>query len=344
MLSFNRAVLFLGLLAAGLLNGHAQAATPASPLAVIQRLPLGGTGGWDYLSFDAQRHHLFVSRGDRVQVVDTQQLRAVGSIDNTSGVHGIAIAQDLREGFTSNGLAASVTVFDLDSLKTLATIGGTGQKPDAIAYEPQSKRVWTFNGKSHDASVIDPVARRVIDTVALPGKPEFAVADKDGHLFVNIEDKSELVKIDGKTHKVLQTWSLAPCQSPSGLAIDAAHHRLFSVCDNKTMAITDSQSGHLVATVAIGDGPDAVVFDADAAMIYSSNGESGTLTAVHENDSDHFVVAGTVATQPTARTLALDPQQHRLYLSAATPDKNTPAGQRPSMEPGSFTVLVVGSP
>lgn len=342
MSHLNRMVLFVGMLGVGLLSCAADAATSATPLSVIQRLPLGGTGGWDYLSFDAQRQHLFVSRGDRVLVIDTRQMHQVGSIDNTSGVHGIAIAQDLKQGFVSDGLTASVTVFDLDSLKTVATIDGTGEKPDAIVYEPGSHRVWTFNGKSHNASVIDPVAKRVIDTVALPGKPEFAVTDADGHIFVNIEDRSELVQIDAGSHKVLQTWSLAPCESPSGLAIDVAHHRLFSVCDNEKMAVTDSVTGHLVTTVPIGSGPDAVVFDAGDATVYSSNGESGTITAVHEDDSDHFSVKATVPTQLSARTLALDPQQHRLYLSAATLGKDQPAGQRPSMVPGSFVLLVVG--
>ena len=342
MSHLNRLALFVGMLGACALPCVAGAASPAATFGVIQRLPLGGTGGWDYLSFDAQRQHLFVSRGDRVLVIDTKQMRQVGTIDNTSGVHGIAVAQDLKQGFVSDGLTASVTVFDLNSLKTVATIEGTGEKPDAIVYEPGSHLVWTFNGKSHNASVIDPATRRVIDTVALPGKPEFAVTDADGHIFVNIEDKSELVQIDAGSHKVLQTWPLAPCESPSGLAIDVAHHRLFSVCDNEKMAVTDSATGHLVATVAIGSGPDAVVFDAGDAMVYSSNGESGTITAVHEDDSDHFTVKATVPTQPSARTLALDPQQHRLYLSAATLSKDQPAGQRPSMLPGSFVLLTVG--
>jgi YVTN family beta-propeller protein len=342
MSPFNRVAIVAGMLGAALLPCVAEAASSATVPTVIQRLPLGGSGGWDYLSFDSQRQHLFVSRGDRVLVIDTKQMRQVGSIDNTSGVHGIAIAQDLKRGFVSDGLTASVTVFDLDSLKTVATIGGTGEKPDAIVYEPSTHHVWTFNGKSNNASVIDPATMRVIDTVALPGKPEFAVTDADGHIFVNIEDKSELVQIDAGRRKVVQTWPLAPCESPSGLAIDVAHRRLFSVCDNEKMAVTDSATGHQVAAVPIGSGPDAVVFDAGDAMIYSSNGESGTITAVHEDDSDHFTVAATVPTQPSARTLALDSQQHRLYLSAATLSKDQPAGQRPSMLPGSFTVLVVG--
>jgi DNA-binding beta-propeller fold protein YncE len=309
---------------------------------VIARMKLGGDGGWDYLSVDAQRHHLFVSRGDRVLVVDVAQAKPVGTVADTQGVHGIAVAQDLRRGFTSNGKAASVTAFDLDTLKTVATINGTGLNPDAIVYDGASQHVLTFNGKSHSASVIDPGRNAVIATIALPGKPEFAVSDGAGHVYVNIEDKSELVQIDSARNTVLNTWPLAPCESPSGLAIDRAHRRLFSVCDNQKMAVLDADSGHLVATLPIGDGPDAVVFDDAASMVYSANGESGTITAIHEDDADHYTVKDTIATQVSARTLALDPSSHRLYLSAATFGGAKQANGRPSVLPGSFTVLVVG--
>ncbi len=272
-----------------------------SPIKVISRLKLGGTGGWDYLSFDAAHRHLFVSRGDRVLVIDVDGNKQVGIIPDTSGVHGIAIAQDLHRGFTSNGKTNSVTVFDLDTLKTVATISGTGQKPDSILYDNASHHVFTFNGKTGDASVIDPAKNAVIATIALPGRPEFSATDNSGHIFVNIEDKSELAQIDSGTNKVLHTWSLTPCESPSGLAIDAAHQRLFSVCDNRTMTVLDAQDGHRVANVPIGDGPDAVTFDSGDNMIYSSNGESGTLTVVHEDDADHYTVVatGTYAGQRT---------------------------------------------
>jgi DNA-binding beta-propeller fold protein YncE len=202
--------------------------------------------------------------------------------------------------------------------------------------------VFTFNGKSGTASVIDPARNAVIGTIALPGKPEFAVSDGAGHVYVNIEDKSELAQIDSASDKVLHVWSLAPCESPSGLAIDSKHHRLFSVCDNRTMVITNATNGHQVATVAIGDGPDAVVFDAAEAMVYSSNGESGTITAVHENDPDHFTVVNTIPTQISARTLALDPKLHVLYLSAARLGATKQANGRPTIEPDSFSILTVG--
>jgi DNA-binding beta-propeller fold protein YncE len=318
--------------------------TAQSPYKVIGRLALGGTGGWDYLSFDSQRRHLFVSRGDRVLVIDVDSNKQIGVIADTSGVHGIAIAQDLHRGFTSNGKANSVTVFDLDTLKTVATITGTGQKPDSIVYDSASHHVLTFNGKSGDASVIDPAAAKVVGTIALPGRPEFSAADGQGHVYVNIEDKSELSEIDTGSNKVLQTWSLAPCESPSGLAMDIVHKRLFSVCDNQKMVVTDATDGHHVATLAIGDGPDAVTFDPEQALVYSSNGESGTLTVVHEDDPNHYSVVANVSTQISARTQALDPQKHRVYLSSAKLGTDKDAHGRQQPVPDSFTILTVGKP
>lgn len=330
------------LLTLACLPAVAAAAAPSAAYQVVSRLPLTGAGGWDYLSFDAQHRHLFVSRGDRVLVIDVDAHKQVGTIADTQGVHGIAIAPDLGRGYTSNGKSASVTVFDLGSLKTVATVTGTGEKPDAIVYDSASHHVFTLNGKSGTASVIDPVKNAVIATIPLPGKPEFAVSDGAGHVYANIEDKSELVQIDSASNKVVQTWPLAPCESPSGVAIDTQHHRLFSVCDNRTMAVTDAADGHQVATVAIGDGPDAVVFDPADAMVYSSNGESGTITAVHEDDPNHFTVTATIPTQTSARTLALDPKLHRLYLSSARYGTTKQANGRPTMEPNSFSILTVG--
>ncbi|MEO7050880.1 MAG: YncE family protein [Rhodanobacter sp.] len=339
--------MFCSLLPAALLLAlplASHAATPAPALRVLSTLPLGSAEGWDYLAFDATHRHLFVSRGDRVLVVDVDQQQQIGTIANTPGVHGIALAPELQRGFTSNGKGASVSEFDLGTLKTVATITGTGLNPDAIIYDAPSHHVLTFNGKSHSASVIDPAKGTVIATIDLPGKPEFAVSDGAGHVYVNIEDKSELVQIDTTGNKVLHVWPLAPCESPSGLAMDIFHHRLFSVCDNQVMAITDALDGHQVATVPIGDGPDAVVFDAGQSMIYSSNGESGTITAVHEDNPDHYRVSATIATQVSARTEALDPKLHRLYLSAAKLGKATQANGRHTIEPDSFSVLTVGRP
>jgi DNA-binding beta-propeller fold protein YncE len=277
-------------------------------------------------------------------VIDVDAGKQIGTITGTAGVHGIALADDLHRGFVSDGKSASVTMFDLASLKTVATITGTGQNPDAILYDSASHHVLTFNGRSASASVIDPAKQAVIGSIALPGKPEFAVTDGAGHVYVNIEDKSELVQLDSIHDKVLQVWPLAPCESPSGLAIDNAHHRLFSVCDNRTMAVLDAVDGHHVADVPIGDGPDGVVFDPAEAMLYSANGESGTITAVHEDDPDHYRVAATIPTQVSARTLTLDPKLHRLYLSAARLGATRQANGRRTIEPDSFAVLTVGRP
>ncbi len=323
---------------------HAANVVPVPAPRVLWTLPLGGAGGWDYLSFDTAHRRLFVSRGDRVLVIDVEQRKQIGTIADTPGVHGIALAPGLNRGFTSNGKTASVTVFDLTTLKTIATIAGTGKNPDAIMYDSASKHVLTFNGHSASASVIDPAKDAVVATITLPGKPEFAVSDGAGHVYANIEDKSELVQIDTAGNQVMHVWPLAPCQSPSGLAIDTRHHRLFSVCDNEVMAVTDAMDGHQVATVPIGKGPDAVVFDAADAMIYSSNGESGTITAVHEDDPDHYRVSATIPTQVSARTEVLDPKQHRLYLSAARLGHALQANGRHTIEPDSFGILTVGRP
>lgn len=334
--------LSLSLLLASAVSGAAVAGP--SSMQVIHRLPLGGPGGWDYLAVDAPHHRLFVSRGDRVMVVDLSAQKLEATIRGTDGVHGIAFAPDLHRGFTSDGRSASVTVFDLDSLKTVGTITGTGNGADAILYDSASHHVFTFNGRSDSASVIDPRKNAVVDTIVLPGKPEFAQADGAGHVYVNIEDKSELVELDSLHDTVLHTWPLAPCESPSGLALDRTHHRLFSVCGNRLMTVTDANTGEIVATVPIGNGPDAVAFDAASEMIYVSNGESGTLTAVHQEDPDHYVVKATIPTQLSARTLALDPLQHRLYLSAASFETRQEGSGRPRMKPGSFVVLTVGRP
>lgn len=335
-------IVALSLLASAPLMSSAHAVGRPSGMQVLSHLPLGGEGGWDYLAVDAPHRHLFVSRGDRVVVVDLASQKVAATLTGTAGVHGIAFDPALNQGFTSNGKSASVSVFDLATLKPLGTITGTGQNPDAILYDSASRHVFTMNGHSASASVIDPATRAVIATIALPGKPEFAQADGAGHIYVNIEDASELVELDSLHNRVLHTWALAPCEAPSGLALDNTHHRLFSVCDNKVMAVTDATSGKRVATVPIGEGPDAVVLDPTRDMIYSSNGESGTLTAVHEDTPDHYTVTATVPTQVSARTEALDPVTHHLYLSTASPGPRINARGRHEMLPGSFTLLVVG--
>ena len=339
-----RSLLPIALLLALPIASHAATTTTLPAPRLLSTLPLGGAGGWDYLSFDTAHRHLFVSRGDRVLVIAVDQHKQVGMIDNTPGVHGIALAPDLNRGFISNGRSAAVTEFDLRTLRTVATITGTGLNPDAIVYDQPSQHVFTFNGKSHSVSVVDPTRSAVIATIGLSGKPEFAVSDGAGHIFVNIEDKSELAELDTANDRVLHTWQLAPCASPSGLALDVRHQRLFSVCDNRLMIVTDASDGHQVATVPIGDGPDAVVFDPAESTIYSANGVSGTITAVHQDDADHYRVSATIPTQVSARTLTLDPELHRLYLSAARLGTSRQPNGRPTIEPDSFGMLTVGRP
>jgi DNA-binding beta-propeller fold protein YncE len=312
---------------------------------VVQRWQIGGEGGWDYLAVDPAANRLYVSRSDRVVVLDVSNGRQAGEVDGLSGVHGIAIANDLHRGFISNGRANTVTVFDPATLKTERTIEVKGENPDAILYDPYSKRVFTFNGHSHDASVIDAASGRLLGRIALPGKPEFAVSDGKGHVYDNIEDTGELVEIDPRAMKVTHTWKLKDCEEPTGLAMDVAHRRLFSVCQNDNMAVTDADSGRPVASVPIGDGPDGAAFDAQRQLVFSSNGGSGTLTVVHEDDADHYRVLANAPTQKSARTMALQPGGD-VYLSAArfgprpAPSADNPRA-RPPLVPGSFTVLVM---
>ena len=336
------------LLLVALLSTSAASATDATPAqsatAQTTRFALGGAGGWDYPSVDDGNHRLYLSRGDHVMVVDTSSGKAVGEVPNTSGVHGIALAPELHTGFVSDGKADTVTAFDLATLKPLGDIKVTGSNPDSILFDPATVQVITFNGRSGNATVIDVATRSVVGTIALDGKPEFARADGKGLVFVNIEDKGELSKIDAKTMKVLATWPLPGCEEPSGLAIDSAHRRLFSVCDNGTMVVTDADTGKHVADVPIGVGPDGVAFDPARGLVFSPNGRDGTLTVVHQEDPDHYHVLATLPTQKSARTIALDESTHRIYLPAAEFDElpaNSPPHTRPPMKPDSFVVLAV---
>jgi len=304
--------------------------------------PVAGAGGWDLLAVDPQRAHLFLSRSDRVQVLDTHDGRLAGTITGTDRVHGVAIANALHRGYTTNGASNSVTEFDLDTLQRIRDIGVSGQSPDAIVYDTFSRHVFVFNARSNNASVIDPSSGKEIATVAFEGNPELGASDGKGRIFVNVEDKAEIAEIDSVAMRVTHTWALPGCEEPSGLALDVSHARLFSVCQNGTMAITDADSGRQVARVAIGEGPDGAAFDPAMQMAFSPNGKSGTLTVVHEDDPDHFRVMQTLATQASARTIALDPVSHRLYLPAASfSGQPAPGQRRPPMVPDSFRVLVV---
>jgi YVTN family beta-propeller protein len=339
------------IIGSGLLTGLAMAmlapsAQADSGMQVVQRWKIGGGGGWDYLTADS-KHRLFLSRGTQVDVVDTQSGKVLGTIPDTQGVHGIALAPDLHRGFTSNGRADSVTVFDLDTLKTIQEVKVPAHNPDAILYEAAGKHVFTFDGRSKDVTVLDAKTLAVVATIPVPDKPEFAQDDHAGHIFVNIEsDPGQMVEIDSRKLTVQATWPLPGCNSPSGLAIDRAHHRLFSVCDGNVMVVTNSESGAQVAQVPIGSRPDAAGYDEKRGLVFSSNGE-GTLTVVHQESADHYSVLDTVKTQAGARTMALDPDG-RVYLVTAefgpapAPTTEQPH-PRPVTLPDSFTVLVVGT-
>src|SRR5215469_5746257 len=257
-------------------EGVAAVLPGASGYHLLKKISLGGEGGWDYLTLDSATRRLFISRGTKVIVLDVDSGKPVGEIPNTEGVHGIALAPDLGRGFTSNGRAGTVTIFEL---KTLAVIGSVqaGSNPDAIVYDPASKRVFAMNGRSKDSTAIDAATGKVAGTIPVAGRPEFAAADGAGHVYVNIEDKSEIQQIDSQKLSVTATWPLAPCEEPSGLAMDTEHRRLFAGCDNKMMAVVNADSGKVVATPAIGEGVDANGFDAETGYAFASNGRSATL-------------------------------------------------------------------
>jgi YVTN family beta-propeller protein len=322
-------------------------AAPAAPqLEVLQHWKLGGAGGWDYLTLDA-KGRLFISRATRVDVVNIESGKIMGTIADTPCEHGIALADSLNRGFTSNGRANTVTAFELDTLKIIQEAKVSGRNPDAILYEPAGKHVFTFNGASKDATVLDAGSLAVIATIPMPDKPEFAVEDGRGQIFVNIEsDPGQMVVIDSQKLTVKSTWPLPGCNSPSGLAIDSARRRLFSVCDGKVMAVTDATNGKQVALVPIGEHPDAAAYDKKRGVVYSSNGE-GSLSVIHQDSANHYSLVETVPTQRGARTMALDAVSGKVYLvtadfgpaPAATPEQPHP---RPAPIADSFVVLVVG--
>jgi DNA-binding beta-propeller fold protein YncE len=279
-------------------------------------------------------------------VVDADTGKIVGDIADTPGVHGIALAPDLSRGFTSNGREGTVSIFDLGTLKLLSKVADVGQNPDAILFDPATRRVFTFNGGSHDATAIDATNGKIVGKIPLGGKPEFGVTTGAGEIFVNIEDKSELVSLDPSALKVKARWSLAPCEEPSGLAIDIKNRRLFAGCDNKMMAIVNADSGKVISTVPIGEHVDANRFDPETGLAFASCGD-GSMTVVHEDSPDRFTVVQSVATERGARTMELDSKTHDLYTVTAKfgppPQPTTQQPHpRPPVLPGSFVLLVVG--
>jgi len=298
-------------------------------------IQLTGDGGWDYLSVDEANQKLFVSHGSQVNVVDLKTGKQNSVIPSTEGVHGIAIANDLNKAFISCGKDSSVTVVDLTTFKLIAKITGTGKNPDAILYDPFSKKVFTFNGRSSNATVIDAVTLKVLVNIPLSGKPEFSQADGKGKIYVNIEDKSTIAIVNTVSLKVEKEWSIAPGEEPSGLALDIVNHRLFSVCGNKMMTVSDPLSGKVITTVPIGDGCDGVAFDSATKRIFASNGD-GTMTVVQQVSADQYRVLENIPTQQGARTITVNKTTHHLYLSVAEYMPGT--GRRPA-KPGSFKVL-----
>ncbi len=320
---FNRAVSLFALL----ILGASAFAAPAPPqgYAITKKIAIPGQGSWDYLIVDDAARRLYVSHATQVEVVDVDSESVVGSIPKTLGVHGIAIAPELGRGFVSDGQASTVTIFDLKTLKTIGEVP-TGQKPDAIIFDPATSRVFAFNGGSNNATAIDAASGKVAGTVDLKGGPEYAAADGNGNVYNNLEDESQVLKIDSRKLTVEQRWPTAPCASPSSMAMDRANRRLFIGCRSKVMAVMNADSGQVITTLPIGDHVDATVFDPETKLIFNSNGE-GSITVIHEDTPDKYSVAQTLKTVPKAKTMALDPKTHRLFLSTA--------------ENGQFEVLVV---
>ncbi len=306
----------------------AASAQTAGGYHVTKKIPIAGEGSWDYLTVDESARRLYVSHGTQVEVLDVDSGAIVGKIANTPGVHGIAIAPDLGRGFVSNGQSSTVTIFDLKTLKTIADVP-TGKKPDAIIYDPATSRVFAFNGGSNSATAIQAADGKVAGTVDLGGGPEFAVADGSGYVYDNLEDESLVLKINSRSLKVEQRWPTAPCASPSSMAMDRPNRRLFVGCRSKVMAVMNADTGQVITTLPIGDHVDATAFDPDSRLIFNSNGE-GTITVIHQDSDskDKYSVVENVKTLPRAKTMALDPKTHQLFLSTA--------------EAGQFEVLMVG--
>lgn len=311
---------------------------------LLKEIPVAGDGRWDYVASDDAAHRLYVSHEEKIVVIDTQKDAVIGEIADTPGVHGFAIAPDLKRGFSSNGQEAKASIVDLTTLKTVAKVD-TGKDPDCIVYASVPHEVYTFNGKDDSATVFDAKTGNVVATIALPGAPEFAVYDAASNLvYNNIEDKSELVVIDAKTHQIVNTWPLAPGTTPSGLAMDHENRRLIIGCRNQLMLMMDATNGHILSTVPIGERVDANAFDPAGQLAFSSNGD-GTLTVAYADKPNKLVVMQELITQKGARTMALDLLTEKLYLPVADLQPLAPGDPpttRPPPVPGTFKILVYG--
>jgi YVTN family beta-propeller protein len=311
---------------------------------LVSEIPIGGEGGWDILSIDSASHRLYLSHATKVVVVDLEKNAVAGEIGDTQGVHAFLAVPELKRGFSSNGKENKSSVVDLATLKTISKVD-TGQNPDAMAYEPKSGEVYIFNHSGNSVTVIDAKNAKVVSTIDLGGSPEFAVADgKAGRVYCNLEDKSEVVAIDAAKHEVVARWPLAPGAEPTGIALDAAHHRLFAACHNKMMVMLNTETGKVVATVPIGAGTDGCAFDEQTQLAFASCGE-GVTTIAKEETPDKLTVVQTLTTEPRARTMELDPGTHRIYLPSAqfqpapSPSPGASPG-RPTIVPNSFKLLV----
>jgi len=316
------------------------------PYHFIKEIPVSGEGGWDYLSADSAAQRLYVSHGNEVVVIDLAKDQICGEITNTPGVHGVAIASDLGLGVTSNGRENKAGIVDLKTLQTLSKVD-TAQGPDGMLYDPGQKEAWLFCGRAESATVVDVKAAKVVVNIPLGGRPEFAQADPTaGRVYDNLEDKSEVAVIDAKTHQIVNRWPIAPGEEASGMAIDVKNHRLFLGCHNGKMVMMDTTDRKVLAFMPIGQGVDANAFDPGTKLAFASCGD-GTTTIAKEESPDKLILVQTLKTERGARTMALDPVTHKIYLPAARFEfpTNQVAGaprQRPKMIPGTFKILVYG--
>lgn len=335
------------MLALGIVASTSAFAKPPVPTYhKLKSIQVGGDGFWDYLTVDSPAKRLYLSHSNHVVVVDLEKGVVCGDIPNTPGVHGVALVPKLHRGFTSNGGDSTVTIFDTVTLKLVEKVK-VGSNPDAIVFDPKSNRVFTFNAGTSDATAIDAATGKVAGTIPLGGKPEFAASDEKGGMYVNIEDKNEIIAFDTKALTVKAHWPIAPGDGASGLAIDLKHHKLFAVCGNDKMVVMDYLTGKVVATPDIGKGPDAAAYDPGTGLAFSSNGQSGTLSVIEMDAAGGYKTVANVATEPGARTMVLDPKTHNIYLAAARFKLAAPADagaprRRPIMEPNSFHVVVMG--
>jgi len=323
-----------------LLFTHSLSYSQSSGYKLLQKINVSGDGKWDFLTFDETSRNLYISHGGTMQVLNVDTKKNVGEVKNTPGIHGIAIISELHKGYTSNGKDSTVTVFDTRSFETIKKIKLQAKSPDHIIYDLFSKKIFVFNNKSGNVSIIDPAKDIVVHTIDLNGNPELAVSDEKGTIYVNLEDKNEIAVIDSKTFEVKKRWSLTPGTEPTGLALDIKNKRLFAGCSNKLLIVLDAETGKVITTLPIGDGVDGVVFNSTEKLIFTSNGDSGTITIIKQESQDTYSVVENLSTAKGAKTLAFDQKKNILYLSSA--EFNTPAdGSKPTIVPNSFGILVI---